>query len=436
MFRDSFPNSIFRNWKAVDVNPRDAVSRIGCDAFADALVFCDKRGWRAVVRRLQSEARAGQGQLRTALRSQKTDRCFLRNAVLPGSRLRKFVQVDQNRWFEIDLVKAASILGVIYIHAISRRMGVTDPLGIFFGDWTRFAVPGFVFAAGFLFKKGPVDNLRLAWRLFIRIIPAYLVCSLIILSLGVAERGVGGGNPSGARIATDLLFGNTIGIYYFVFVIVYLYAFSFVLRLFSPGMILSIWVLTIGVTVWFYLEPFRFMPLFLKQVLPREYYELYFILLRHPCVHLLFYLTGWVVSLFYDYVRYALSRGFAPILVIACSADIAALVIIHGAHDDFSRKQLTIQVHIVLTLLCILVIGVKKRFWVTAVDYLSRNSYAIFLIHLPFVRLVQGWFPALTVYYSPIYSNLAWLGGIIGSIVVIAMVKLLFRKFSPYVVGA
>jgi peptidoglycan/LPS O-acetylase OafA/YrhL len=347
--------------------------------------------------------------------------------------------MDQNRWFEIDLVKAASILGVIYIHSISRTMGTTDPMGVFFGDWTRFAVPGFVFAAGFLFKKGQVDTLRLAWRLFIRIIPPYLICSLVMLSLGVAERGVGAAAPSGERIVTDLLFGNTIGIYYFVFVITYLYAFSFVLRLLSPGMILSLWVMTIGVTVWFYLEPFRFIPLFLKQVLPGEYYELYFVLLRHPCVHLLFYLTGWVVSLFYDYIRYALSKGFTPIVVFACTADIVALYIIHRTRDDFSAWhlwQLTIQVHIILTLLCVLVIGIKKRFCVTAVDYLSRNSYAIFLVHLPFVRLIQGWFPAITVRYSPIHSNFAWVGGIVGSIVVIAIVKFLFRKFSPYVVGA
>lgn len=346
------------------------------------------------------------------------------------------MQVEQNRWFEFDVVKAASILGVIYIHSISRVMGQTDSTGIFFGDWTRFAVPGFVFASGFLFRKGPVDTLRLAWRLFTRIIPPYLICSLVILSLGLAERGGRGGAPSGARIATDLLFGNTIGIYYYVFVISYLYAFSFVLRLMSRGMILSLWVLTIGVTVWFYLEPFRFIPLFLKRVLPAEYYELYFVLLRHPCVHLFFYLTGWVVSLFYERLRYALSRGFIPIVVIACAADVVALYIIHRAYDDFSLKQLTIQVHIILTLLCLLVIGIRKRFWVATVDYLSRNSYAIFLVHLPFVRLIQSWFPTITVRYSPIHSNLAWLGGIAGSILVIALVKFVFRKFSPYVVGA
>jgi len=315
-------------------------------------------------------------------------------------------------------------------------MGHHDPMGIFFGDWTRFAVPGFVFAAGFLFRKGQINTLSLAWRLFIRIVPPYLICSLVIWSLGLAERGGKGGAPTGEQIATDLLFGNTIGIYYFVFVISYLYTFSFVLRLMPRAMILSLWVLTIGVTVWFYLEPLRFMPLFLKQVLPAEYFELFFILMRHPCVHLFFYLTGWVVSLFYDHLRYALSRGFTPVIVIACAADIVALYIIHRAHNDFSLKQLTIQVHIVLTLLCILVIGIKKRLWVAAIEYLSRNSYAIFLVHLPFVRLVQSWFPAFTVRYSPVYSNLAWLGGIIGSILVIAVVKLLFRKFSPYVVGA
>lgn len=358
------------------------------------------------------------------------------NAFWSGSRLRKFVQVDQNRWFEIDLIKAVSILGVIYIHSISRVVYPTDPTAVFFGDWTRFAVPGFVFAAGFLFKKGEIDAPRLAWRLFIRIIPPYLVCSLVFLWLGVAERSIGRGTSEGTRIITDLLFGNTIGIYYFVFVISYLYAFSFILRLLSRGLVLAIWFVIIGLTVWFCLEPLLFIPLFLKQVLPKTYYELYFILLRHPCVHLFFYLTGWVVSLFYDYVRYALKKGFVPFIVLALAADIAALYIIHRAYNGFSLKQLTIQAHIILTLLCILVVGVKQRFWVSAVDYLSRNTYAIFLVHLPFVRLIQSWFPAITVRYSPIYSNLAWLGGIVGSIIVITVVKLLFRKYSPYIVGA
>jgi surface polysaccharide O-acyltransferase-like enzyme len=349
---------------------------------------------------------------------------------------RSFVLLDQNRWFEIDLVKAVSILGVIYIHSISRVMVVTDPIGLFFGDWTRFAVPGFVFAAGFLFKKGAVDTPRLAWRLLTRIIPPYLVCSLVILWLGMAERGAGAGVPTGVRIAIDLAFGNTVGIYYFVFVISYLYAFSFLLRLFSPGAILGIWAVTAGVTIWFYLEPLRFIPAFLKQVLPREYYELYFVLLRHPCVHLLFYLSGWVVNQHYDRIQPALRKNFAPIVLTAAAADIVALYVIHRSHGDFSLKQLTIQVHIFLTLLCVLLVGIKGRPGARAVDYLSRNSYAIFLVHLPFVRLIQGWFPAITVRYSLVYSNLAWLGGIIGSILVIAMVKLIFRKFSPYIVGA
>ncbi|MBN1655154.1 MAG: acyltransferase family protein [Deltaproteobacteria bacterium] len=344
--------------------------------------------------------------------------------------------MDHNRWFEIDLIKAVCILGVIYIHALSRVMITTDPIGLFLGDWTRFAVPGFIFAAGFLFKKGEVDTADLAWRLLARIIPPYLVCSLVFIFLGVAERGVSASRGEGAKIATDLLFGNAIGIYYFVFVISYLYAFSFLLRLCSSGMVLGLWFLSAALTVWFYLNPLNFIPAILKQILPKEYYELYFILLRHPCVHLLFYLSGWAVNLYYDRIRPALSRNFIPLVAAAVAADIIALYVIHRSRAHFSLWQLTIQVHIALTLLCVMAVGIKGRFRVFFVDYLSRNTYAIFLLHFPFVRMIQNLFPEITVRFSLFHSSFAWLGGLFGSVVVITIAKLVFRKYSPYIVGA
>jgi peptidoglycan/LPS O-acetylase OafA/YrhL len=344
--------------------------------------------------------------------------------------------VDKNRWFEIDLVKAACILGVVCIHSISRRMFTLDPVGFFLSDWTRFAVPGFIFAAGFLFKKGPVDIKRLATRLLTRIIPPYVVCSLIIVFLGLAERG---GRPvlvTRTTILGDLLLGNTIGIYYFVFVIIYLYAFSFVLRLLSARTILALWVCTIVLTIVFYLNPFIWVPTSLKPVLPRGTFELFFIVMRHPCVHVFFYMSGWAANLYYPRIRPFLAKCFTPFLSIAILADIVVLYFIYQPKLDYSPKQLMIQVHVILTISSLLLLGIRKKFFISAVEYLSRNSYGIFLVHFPFVRYVQRLFPEATARFSFSYSTLVWLGGIVGSIVVIEIAKIVLRKYSPYVVGA
>jgi peptidoglycan/LPS O-acetylase OafA/YrhL len=315
-------------------------------------------------------------------------------------------------------------------------MFTLDPVGFFLSDWTRFAVPGFIFAAGFLFKKGPVDIKRLAIRLVTRIIPPYVVCSLIIVFLGLAERG---GRPvivTRTTILGDLLLGNTIGIYYFVFVIVYLYAFSFILRLFSARTILVLWACTIAITIVFYLNPFVWVPALLSHILPKGTFELFFIVMRHPCIHIFFYISGWAASLYYPRIRPFLSKRFIPFIVIAVLGDIVVLYFIHNPRLDYSPKQLTIQVHIISTISFLLLFGIRKKFFVSAIEYLSRNSYGIFLIHFPFIRYVQRMFPEATARFSFGYSTLVWLGGIVGSIVVIEIAKIVLKKYSPYVVGA
>jgi surface polysaccharide O-acyltransferase-like enzyme len=112
----------------------------------------------------------------------------------------------------IDVLKASAIVTVIWIHAFvswSPRQGGLLPA---LGSLSRFAVPAFFFAAGFLhFRDAPIRGNVLARRLN-RVVWPYLVASLIALAAWSIQHG----RPSWHEAFFWLLIGNCVGIYYFV----------------------------------------------------------------------------------------------------------------------------------------------------------------------------------------------------------------------------
>jgi len=114
----------------------------------------------------------------------------------------------------VDLLKGVGIVAVVWIHAFTRFPGPMPPVVDRLAFLTRFAVPGFLLAAGFLQACGP----RQEWSHFCarrlsRLIAPYAVASVLALALRVIfadHRGSPGG------LLRDLLTGGGWGIYYFV----------------------------------------------------------------------------------------------------------------------------------------------------------------------------------------------------------------------------
>lgn len=123
-----------------------------------------------------------------------------------------------SRFAAIDLLKAAGIVAVVWIHAF-LKWGTPHPEAIErVGYLTRFAVPGFLFAAGFLQAAGSRMGPReLVTKRLTRILLPYLVASVaafVFRAFVLAEP------CSFRRIAVELATGGAWGIFYFVPVLV------------------------------------------------------------------------------------------------------------------------------------------------------------------------------------------------------------------------
>ena len=331
---------------------------------------------------------------------------------------------SRERWYEIDVLKAFCILAVVYVHSISTSISPRHPVGEFLGHFTRFAVPGLLFAAGFLFRKSEIGGGQLSVKLVRRIVPPYLVWSLIILTLGLSDTRPPLTRMSIGQVGYDLLTGHAVSIYYFVFLISYLYAFSFLLRFSRAGFVLGVWLAFALLTVLFYLYPVLFLPDYLFRLAPPRPEDFFFVVMRHPFVYAVFYLTGWAFSLSYASVRSFLHKRAVAVLCALTRA------------TGFSTIQLLIQLHVLLIIVLLLVVGIVGFPLRPAVEFLSRNTYGVFLIHLPLVRGFQGLFPHHTWDFSAPHSIGAWSVGVAGSLLIIVFARLVVGRYSPYLVGS
>jgi peptidoglycan/LPS O-acetylase OafA/YrhL len=118
------------------------------------------------------------------------------------------------RYPSIDLLRASGIVTVVWIHAFTSFNTDMPVLirGIAF--LTRFAVPAFFFAAGFLQASGRRLTPRVfVFRRLVRILVPYVIASLCALGFRSA---IGESHWTPTTAAIDLVTGNAWGIYYFI----------------------------------------------------------------------------------------------------------------------------------------------------------------------------------------------------------------------------
>ena len=123
----------------------------------------------------------------------------------------------KQRFVEIDALKTAGIATVVLIHCVRTPWdALISPLEVWLGHLTRFGVPTFLFASGFLYATDGHVSARLTLRRLRRILLPYLIVSLAaqgwwsLLDLPTEVR----------DFWPDLAFGSSMGPFYYVFVIV------------------------------------------------------------------------------------------------------------------------------------------------------------------------------------------------------------------------
>ena len=330
--------------------------------------------------------------------------------------------MDSQRFHEIDVLKCVGILTVVYIHSISMSFCPTNFLGIFFADITRFAVPGLFFAAGFLFNINKVSTSQIIQKKLIRILPPYIFCSLCIQFLNLPGLSISLANLKAKQLMFNLIFGNTLGIYYFIFVLLYLYTFSLILRYIPDKWVLVIWGISILLTL-----------LFVKKVVFP--YCSFFLLLRHPFYNCLPYLTGWVFFLYYQKITSIVKQYLAAIFFTIIILVIMLLTFTRIDDGSFSLFPILTQFYIYMCIALLLIIGIKTTNYQKQIQFFSNYSYGIYLLHFPIVRSCQLLYPEITIDYSFWYAFVSWSAGISVSVFIIFAIKKITGRYSIYLVG-
>ena len=333
-------------------------------------------------------------------------------------------QLEKPRYPEIDFLKFVCILTVVYIHSISTSFSPGNFLGYLVGDFTRYAVPGLFFASGFLFDKKKYTTKEIFWKKIIRLIPPYLFCSIIFQIIDAPGLMVARDDLNLSEFLNNIILGNTFGIYYFVFVLFYLFSLSLFLRKISKTLVLILWMFSFLFLIFFWFG-------WIAQV------ESMFWLFRHPFIYLFFYFSGWIFSLHYRLVISFIEKYNSKILGLGVSLIISLIFYTRICGKSFNEFPVAPQFFIISSILIIVTLGVSNfTNRSSIVDFFSKNSYAIYLLHFPIVRYFQFLYPEASKHYSFFYSLVFWGFGLSVSVLLILAIKRITGKSSIHLIGA
>jgi len=322
------------------------------------------------------------------------------------------------RFAEIDALKSIGIVAVVLIHSLRAPFdpAISTP-EIWLGHLTRFAVPAFLAASGFLYAASGAATSRLTLRRLRRIGVPYLVASGLA-QLWWAVQGVS--TETGSWLA-DLLLGGSMGPYYYIFIIAGLVlATPLFARL--PERAMTALALALVAAQWFVDAASGIL-------LP------FFWHLRNPLLWWGYFALGWVVRLHYD----AILAWIAPRrrgAIAAFAVLVAVLSGISGLEGPrlLVRTAAWLDVYAICALIFTATCG-KQRV-PTAMRYLSDTTYPIYLLHMFFVLVASDLAPPPPRHLALLPVVLPWAAGVLGSISVIAVLQAALGKRSRDWIGA
>lgn len=321
---------------------------------------------------------------------------------------------------EIDALKAAGIATIVLIHAIRSPWdpGVTA-VEVWLGHVTRFGVPAFLFASGFLAaRETPVPAAETVRRLR-RILLPYLVASLGA-QLWWALRG---GSSETGSVALDLLLGASFGPFYYVFVYVVLVALTPLLARLPRAAIAALCGLFVAAQWCVDAATLWLLPLFWH--------------LRSPLLWWAFFLLGWWLRLNAARVD-AFVRRHRGALLGALLPAVAALAALSGLEGHAPRLAVRsaawLGIYAILALL--FAVACARPALPRPLRVLSEATYAIYLFHLFFVFGVQALWPPAAGALAIGPLALAWAAGLAGPLLLVAGARSLLGARSRDVVGA
>ena len=300
---------------------------------------------------------------------------------------------SRERLSEIDFIKAAAIVAVVFTHAGPAPWQPTyAPLDLALRySWTSFQVPAFLLVAGFLYQRPGALPWREAVQRLRRILIPYAIASCVAYWMGFW-------NPASLREALhQLVTVQTLGIYYFIRMLALCVAASWPLSRLAPGALartLAVIAFAVaasgiyGKIMWLgYVVP----PYTGISVLEITDFVLY---------PLTYFLIGWVAASF----RARLSAQSERFEAYLLAAGLTGIVCWIAAAPTY--ETLIPFVGVARALYSLAVVGVlaitTRRWRVPAVIlFLSEASLGIYLYHVLFeaslAPRVAAWSPLLRI---------------------------------------
>ncbi len=320
-----------------------------------------------------------------------------------------------SRYAYVDTLKAGAIVAVVWIHAFQVWGRPLPPVIERLGFLTRFAVPAFFFASGFLSGRAGTPTLRVVGRRLVRILGPYILASLgaMLLRAEVLHQPI---NP-----ALELATGSAWGIYYFVpllalvtLTVPVLARLPFAAEACFPvflvlGLLSEMWILPVGDFLgqppifWAFRSPFRWWGYFFGGWLFARYLE---------------GVEGLSVSV----------RRWSGVCLLALLASVFAYYLL-ALPGGWSQKTGALQY---IAIYCA-VLGIVMTVFEWREHPLSRKlsdaTYPIYLYHYFFIEIIRH------LVLGPAQNTAAFVAGCSGAALVVYVGRRLFGRYAWLVIG-
>jgi peptidoglycan/LPS O-acetylase OafA/YrhL len=325
------------------------------------------------------------------------------------------------RFAEVDWIKAVGVLTVVLIHAVRSPFEPgASAFELWIGQWTRFAVPGFLLASGFLYATREHVPWRTTRGRLLRIAVPYLVFSLVAQILRHTQ-GPELWEPGSGRLWLDFAFAASLGPYYYVFIAAVLVSTAPVLARLGPRAHLGVLALELALQGVF--ETASQLPFFWH--------------LRNPLLWLAWFHLGWLARLFHPaLLELARRRRAALVAALALAAAGGAALLALDLPPTGRRIVEWLSIFPILGSLFFAACGRRERpGGGRLVRRLSDASYTIYLIHPFLVLPLRRWVPRAPEEFDPVALAEIWGGAVLGALALTTLARVLLGTRSRIWVG-
>jgi surface polysaccharide O-acyltransferase-like enzyme len=317
----------------------------------------------------------------------------------------------------VDVVKAVGILTVVWIHSLEPIWMPDAPFhAVWWAHVTRFAVPGFLAASGYLYASEGRLPAGITRRRLARILVPYTAATLAA-ELFWALRG----EPRWGVLHRDLAFGAAFGAYYYVPQIVLLVLLSplfarlrgRVLALVGAAALVGQGLVEAAV-IGADLEPFW--------------------TIRNPLRWAAYFLVGWQLCLH----REAVLAWLAPRrrrIALGAALVLALCACFPAAHGGPAGPRLAGWTGVYAALALLYAASAGRPATSSGIRALSDATYPVYLLHLffviPLAAALEPWLGS-----GAWHALGVWAGGVLGSLAAIAVLRRLLGDRARLLLGA